>query len=127
MSKYPYSPPDANNYRHVAPDYVFSPLKVAPKPGGVVHLSTFGRIECGLLDADDGDSTTSLFYHTSCEACLKPNATNSWAKARLDELRARNAVDPAAFPHRCPGCGAPAYLGLVKVDCSAKCSRGGMP
>jgi len=27
-------------------------------------------------------------------------------------------VDPARFPHRCPRCGAPAYIGLMNVECS---------
>lgn len=25
------------------------------------------------------------------------------------------------YPHTCPDCGKPAYVGLFKVDCSAKC------
>lgn len=26
-----------------------------------------------------------------------------------------------SFPHKCPRCGAPAYIGFKDVDCSAKC------
>jgi hypothetical protein len=25
------------------------------------------------------------------------------------------------YPHKCPNCGAPAYVGLGKIDCSAGC------
>lgn len=37
------------------------------------------------------------------------------------ECRQRVAV-AADYPHTCPRCGAPAYVGFAKVDCSAKCS-----
>lgn len=33
-------------------------------------------------------------------------------------------VDLSRFPHKCPACGAPAYIGLKDVDCSsATCSK----
>jgi hypothetical protein len=29
--------------------------------------------------------------------------------------------DLSKYPHKCPRCGAAAYVGLVAVDCSGKC------
>lgn len=29
-------------------------------------------------------------------------------------------ADPNMYPHKCPRCAAPAYIGLMKVDCSRK-------
>src|SRR5690606_36963896 len=29
-------------------------------------------------------------------------------------------ADPSRYPHQCPRCTAPAYIGLVSVDCSRK-------
>lgn len=29
-------------------------------------------------------------------------------------------ADPKVFPHECPKCRAPAYIGFMKVDCSRK-------
>ena len=29
-------------------------------------------------------------------------------------------ADPKMFPHKCPRCSAPAYVGFMKVDCSRK-------
>lgn len=31
------------------------------------------------------------------------------------------APDRKQYPHDCPRCKAPAYIGFAKVDCSAKC------
>ena len=31
------------------------------------------------------------------------------------------SVDRARFPHYCPRCRAPAYIGFASVDCAARC------
>jgi len=36
---------------------------------------------------------------------------NFWPTPKKDEN----------YPHKCPRCGGPAYIGLSKVDCKAKC------
>lgn len=33
----------------------------------------------------------------------------------------RAPIDTTRFPHKCPRCGAPAYVGLSSVECSAGC------
>lgn len=39
----------------------------------------------------------------------------------LCDYPASNGVDRSRFPHGCPRCGGPAYIGLNDVDCAAGC------
>jgi hypothetical protein len=27
------------------------------------------------------------------------------------------------YPHKCPQCGSPAYIGLISIECSGDCSK----
>jgi hypothetical protein len=38
---------------------------------------------------------------------------------KIDSLENKNSSNE--FPHVCPNCGAPAYIGIFSVDCSKKC------
>jgi hypothetical protein len=40
---------------------------------------------------------------------------------RIDSLKNQEVkpeTDQSKFPHRCPSCGSPAYIGLLSVECS---------
>lgn len=52
------------------------------------------------------------------------------AKTGIEVTRIRPANEPAfilvedadrSYPHKCPKCSGPAYIGAFKVDCKAKC------
>lgn len=120
---WPYSPPDVANYRKiVSSTWKFEALAKAPAtPDGVVHLD---EMKCGEMR--DGDGYDDHYYSASCEGCLRLRGSSPWAQARIAELEARNKVDLAKYPHQCPNCGSPAYVGLFLVDCSRNC-KGGMP
>lgn len=41
----------------------------------------------------------------------------------LEHLRqgTMKLLDDALYPHKCPSCGAPAYVGFVLIDCAREC------
>jgi hypothetical protein len=42
----------------------------------------------------------------------------------LQQAAAEISLDSAKYPHTCPRCNSPAYIGINRVDCSAKCTEG---
>lgn len=49
----------------------------------------------------------------------------TWVSGKGDDdfmyLFVRTKVDLTHYPHECPKCHKPAYIGMGNVDCSAKC------
>ena len=40
----------------------------------------------------------------------------------ITEIRACPSTSSKEYPHTCPKCGAPAYIGLTSIDCSKGCN-----
>lgn len=52
---------------------------------------------------------------------LRSAVTNPCAEIEIPILAASAIIaDPSHYPHVCPRCSAPAYIGLMSVDCSRK-------
>ena len=53
---------------------------------------------------------------------MRPGGTDDmyWISPER-QLLVVSKVDTGKFPHKCPRCGFPAYVGLNSVDCSASC------
>lgn len=53
------------------------------------------------------------------------NILNNWAEACGVGMKVRphEEVDLSRYPHSCPCCGSPAYVGAFEVDCLAKCGQ----
>jgi hypothetical protein len=54
---------------------------------------------------------------------LRPYPNTPWncEAVHLRRVLATEAVDPSRFPHSCPKCKAPAFVGFTSVDCSKGC------
>lgn len=77
-------------------------------------------------------------FCSGCAAQLKfaklgGNATLQWDFLSVLDKRNPGLLKPGlplplqgakkAWPHKCPRCGAPAFVGLVSVDCSKECEQ----
>lgn len=77
-----------------------------------------------ILYAMYHDAVIQLRWHT-VEAGTKEHdnavVTMMSVADRLKQARLACQVDPGRFPHTCPRCRAPAYVGFSDVDCSRGC------
>lgn len=48
------------------------------------------------------------------------DALASFTRAKWQAVVARS-TDPSRYPHICPRCNGPAYVGVVEMDCSRGC------
>ena len=39
----------------------------------------------------------------------------------IKESKAAEVIDNSSYPHVCPRCNGPAYIGLLSIDCKNKC------
>lgn len=51
----------------------------------------------------------------------KPRTVGEILGGRMPVLPPPRSVDPGRFPHSCPRCSGPAYVGFLEVDCQRGC------
>lgn len=73
----------------------------------VDHFDRCGCIDLGFYDAKGG--------LVAC-ICVHPD----WIELVDAPAQDKPALNNT-YPHKCPRCGAPAYIGFTNIDCSSKC------
>lgn len=104
------------------------PPAQTPPPGGIMHaLRTDAETHCGrlVIGFAPDERATGTWVWSSCEGCVKAGqAYGNFMICRQRELEKVHAVDLSRYPHACPTCGGPAYVGLFLVDCAGSCAPG---
>lgn len=96
--------------------YVADVLDCLSAPG--VHIVAL----CSIMD-DGIDRFYTLLQHWY--PTHLPEAMHPFTFPRPFREWLPKAIDQMYYPHVCPTCGAPAYIGLNVIDCSAECPRVG--
>jgi len=108
------------------------PYPVMPHPASPMPAKPFSELLSVLSDPSVvvpsmwTHSWVSEYYykprpHVKAVDCGWPSwdAFAPFKAARIEMVGPR--VDLSKFPHTCPRCKAPAYVGFVKVECSQNC------
>ena len=94
------------------------PTAIAPQPIVLENLGASAQLESLMASAIDEEIRREAKFFDSDEEYFRKKLFDAIKVPAVFISGGTTIVDPARFPHSCPRCLAPAYIGLMKVECS---------